>query len=133
MKAYRNHGNALLQNTTPPKQTNQQTKNNWISARMANFVVFSLPWCHLLLLRSVVILKTTVHDTGTGISQYQRELKRSYPQAIVTVCFDLPVCSLENWLKGLALSGASPSAEVETTGPLKTFRGRWVSCWCLRQ
>ena len=72
----------------------------------------------------MVILKTTVHDTGTGIRQYQRELKRSYPQAIVTVCFDLPVGSLENWLKGLALSGASPSAEVETTGPLKTFRGR---------
>ena len=75
-------------------------KNNWISAR-ANFVGFSLPWFHLLLLHSLVILNKAVHNTGTSTSQYQRELKRPYPQGIAIVCLDPSVGSLENWLKGL--------------------------------
>jgi len=50
---------------------------------------------------SVVILKKTVHNTGTGTSQYQRELERPYPQGIAIVCFDPSIGSLENCLKGL--------------------------------
>lgn len=101
-------------------------KNNWISAK-ANFMGFSSPWLHPLLLLSVVILKKKF-TILVQVPVSTQKLKRPYPQGIAIVCFDPSIGSLENWLKGLVFLELLQCWGINYR-IAENFRGRWIRCW----